>query len=277
MEKCSKLEDCNNLQELTGKVLFTKLTSEKLKVIAHVKDLKTRGELDFSRVPASGYIDFDREDKPELVSLNKVVKRKINSLIGRCALIHAVAHIEFNAIHLAADAIYRFDMMPEQFYLDWCQVMIEEAKHFCMLSDYLNTSNYKYGDFVAHNGLWEMAQKTAHSVTIRMALVPRLLEARGLDVTPGIIEKFKTIKDDKAVAILDTIFIEEIGHVKIGNRWYNYCCKENGFEPISYFKNLLNKYAKNFIREPIYDDARLEAGFSTAELNMLHEIATINE
>lgn len=271
MAKCKVLIDCNNLQELARLVLFTSSTDDKLKIVESIKDTDS---LDLSRGEPVIYEDYMREDLPVLVSPSKLSKRKISNIEGRAALVHAIAHIEYNAIHLAADAIYRFSGMPDEFYLDWLKVMQEEAKHFSMLQTYLHDIGYKYGDFNAHNGLWEMAKKTAHSVTIRMALVPRLLEARGLDVTPGIIEKFKKINDTKAIDILNVIFEDEIGHVLIGNRWYRYCCEQESRDSIEYFKSLLHEYARDYLREPIYDDAREQAGFSEIELKMLHEIAS---
>ncbi|XP_014680055.1 PREDICTED: uncharacterized protein HI_0077-like, partial [Priapulus caudatus] len=135
-------------------------------------------------------------------------------------LIHAVTHIEFNAINLALDALYRFQHMPRDFYIDWLQVAAEEAHHFSLLRQRLEKMGYHYGDMPAHNGLWEMTVATDHDVLTRMALVPRVLEARGLDVTPGMMERLKKVDDQETVDILTLILRDEIGHVAIGSRWH---------------------------------------------------------
>lgn len=210
-----------------------------------------------------------RPEKPELVDAREVPRRNFSSLKGRLTLVHAIAHIEFNAINLALDAVYRFQYMPEQYYSDWCRVAAEEAQHFTMLSDYLESHGMSYGDFPAHNGLWEMAVKTDFDVMTRMALVPRVLEARGLDVTPTMIEKLKSTGDTRLIAILQKIFDEEIGHVKIGSYWYNTLCSERNLEPQETFLQLIEKYMKGAKFGPFETQARIEAGFSPEELQSL--------
>ena len=163
--------------------------------------------------------------KPKLVNFQTSPKRDRSDL-GMIKNIHAICHIEFNAINLALDAVYRFQEMPLQYYLDWLKVANEEATHFSLLSNYLQELGYQYGDFDAHNGLWQMTVDTDYDVLSRMALVPRVLEARGLDVTPSIRAKFKDSNFHKMVEILDIIYRDEIGHVKIGNYWYHYLCGE---------------------------------------------------
>ena len=206
---------------------------------------------------------------PELVDARDVPRRNIASLNGRLALVHAIAHIEFNAINLALDAIYRFQQMPEQYYTDWCRVAAEEALHFSMLSEYLEGHGIVYGDYPAHNGLWEMAVKTDSDVMVRMALVPRVLEARGLDVTPGMIEKLKPTGDVQLIAILQKIFDDEIGHVKIGSFWYKTLCAERGLEPEKTFLALIEKYMHGAKFGPFDTESRLEAGFSEEEMESL--------
>lgn len=208
-----------------------------------------------------------RPDKPELVQPRELPRRGLNSLEGRATLLHAICHIEFNAINLAWDAVYRFRDMPQQYYLDWMRVAKEEAEHFSLLRDYLVELGFAYGDFPAHNGLWEMAVETDHDVLIRMALVPRVLEARGLDVTPGIMKKFESVNDVRANEILTVIQREEIGHVEIGSRWYRYCCEQRGVDHDQTFRELLQKYLKSGIKKPINNDARLQAGFTQQELD----------
>lgn len=206
---------------------------------------------------------------PILVLPRDVPRRGLNSVEGRAALLHAIAHIEFNAINLACDAMQRFRHMPEQYYLDWASVAIDEARHFQLLQTRLTELGYQYGDFKAHNGLWEMAEKTEHSCLARMALVPRLLEARGLDVTPGMIEKLMQLKDDASVAVLNVILSEEIRHVAIGTQWFNYCCLQENKNPELEFIKLLTGMAKGSIRGPYNLPAREQAGFTEFEMQQI--------
>lgn len=248
------------------------LDSPKLKVEATFtlqkswldKELIINPLSDIRSLPVPG-----RPDKPELVDARDVPRRNFSSLKGRLALVHAIAHIEFNAINLALDAVYRFQDMPEQYYSDWCRVAAEEAQHFTMLSDYLESHGMSYGDFPAHNGLWEMAVKTDFDVLVRMALVPRVLEARGLDVTPTMIEKLKSTGDTRLIAILQKIFDEEIGHVKIGSYWYKMLCSERDLEPQETFLQLIKKYMEGAKFGPFETQARIDAGFTPEELQSL--------
>ncbi|MGB0955759.1 MAG: ferritin-like domain-containing protein [Panacagrimonas sp.] len=206
-----------------------------------------------------------RPQRPRLVSPQKVKKRGLGSPQGRAALIHAVAHIEFNAINLALDAAWRFEQLPEKFYRDWLGVAAEEARHFQMLCRRLNTLGYAYGDFPAHNGLWEAAEKTGHDVLIRMALVPRVLEARGLDVTPGMIDRLNAAGDAQTVSILRIILQEEQRHVAIGSEWFSYFCRQRARAPQATFQELLRQYNMR-IHPPVNAAARRNAGFSDQEL-----------
>lgn len=215
-----------------------------------------------------------RPEKPHLVTPAKLKRRKLTSDYGRAALVHAITHIEFNAINLALDAVYRFRHMPEDFYRDWLQVAAEEALHFSLLRKRLQTLAYDYGDFPAHNGLWEMAVKTDHDVLVRMALVPRVLEARGLDVTPGMIQRLLEVGDEETVKILNIILRDEIGHVRIGSHWYHYCCQQENREPEATFLALIKQYMKSPVRGPFYTEARLQAGFSLEELRRLEHFET---
>jgi len=207
--------------------------------------------------------------KPALVHPRNMPRRGLGSVHGRIRMMHAIAHIEFNAINLALDAVHRFQCMPDDYYTDWLQVADEEAKHFAMIRDWLRQQGSDYGAFDAHNGLWEMAEKTTGDVVERMALVPRVLEARGLDVTPGIIEKLRQAGQMDIVAILQVIYQEEIGHVKIGNRWFRHVCAERDLEPESTFFTLLKKHFPNGLHGPFNLDARRDAGFSESELALL--------
>lgn len=213
-----------------------------------------------------------RPPRPELVSPKDVAKRSINTEEGRVVLCHALAHIEFNAINLALDAVYRFNGMPEQYYADWLKVAAEEASHFSLLKSYLEKRNYHYGDYKAHNGLWEMAQLTAHDVLVRMALVPRVLEARGLDVTPGILKKLQQSKDSEFVEHLKVIHRDEVGHVAIGSHWFKYLCEQRGLEYRQTFKELIQQYMKGTLRGPFDEVARMQAGFSAEEIADLNSL-----
>jgi len=207
--------------------------------------------------------------KPELVKAKKVPKRGFGSLEGRAIMIHAIAHIEFNAINLALDAAQRFPDMPDEYYQDWLRVADEEAYHFELIRAHLRFLGAEYGDYPAHNGLWEMAENTGHDVLHRMALVPRVLEARGLDVTPAIQEKLRQAGDKHAATLLDIIFADEIGHVEVGTRWFRYLCKQQGKQPEPTFFALLEQYFPKGLYGPYNIEAREAAGFSSKELQIL--------
>jgi uncharacterized ferritin-like protein (DUF455 family) len=210
-----------------------------------------------------------RPAAPRLLSALQVPKRSPFTPEGRAALIHAIAHIEFNAINLALDAVWRFAGMPPTYYLDWLRVASEEALHFSLLHTHLNNMGFRYGDFDAHDGLWTMAEKTAGDVLARMALVPRTLEARGLDATPPMQAKLARAGDMRAVEILDIILNDEIGHVEIGNRWYRQLCRERGLDPVAIYPGLVAQYQAPRLRPPFNWAARGAAGFSPEELAYL--------
>ena len=217
--------------------------------------------------------DPGRPARPLLIEPRKLPQRGLGSAEGRAALVHAIAHIEFNAINLAWDAVYRFRGMPDDYYADWVGVAADEARHFRMLSRRLEELDHAYGDFDAHNGLWEMAVETADSCLRRMALVPRVLEARGLDVTPGMIARLRSVGDRPTVEILEVILREEVAHVAAGSRWFSWCCGQAGAEPEATFADLLEKYMRGSLRGPFNTEARLTAGFSDAELAHLGTLA----
>lgn len=210
-----------------------------------------------------------RPARPELLPPQSMPRRQLNGRENHAALIHALAHIEFNAINLALDAVQRFPGLPPEFYGDWLHVAAEEAYHFTLLRDHLRVRGKDYGDFPGHDGLWEMALKTAHDPLARMALVPRLLEARGLDVTPDIQRKLKGFGDVAGAAILDIILRDEIGHVAAGDRWFRHLCTERGEQPETAFQVLLNTPGVPRPRRPFNEKARLAAGFSAQELAAL--------
>ena len=210
-----------------------------------------------------------RPERPLLVSPRDVKKRAMHTLEGRATLIHALVHIEFNAINLALDAVWRFANMPEEYYLDWLRVAGEEALHFSLLSNHLQGMGYAYGDFAGHNGLWEMVEKTSGDLLARMALVPRTLEARGLDVVPALRARLAQAGDVGASEILDIILRDEIGHVAIGNRWYAFLCRQRGLDPIATYASLASQYGAPPLRGPFNLDARRAAGFCEEELAQL--------
>lgn len=194
-----------------------------------------------------------------------VPRRGLGSPEGRAAFVHAIAHIEFNAVNLALDAALRFPGLPPDYYADWLSVAQDEARHFELLNQRLNELGFAYGDFAAHNGLWEAADKTAHDVLARMALVPRVLEARGLDVTPGLIRRLEILGDEATVGILKLILEEEVRHVAIGTRWFRYLCDARGLEPDATFACLLQEYNMR-LSPPFNHAARIAAGFAEREL-----------
>ncbi len=208
---------------------------------------------------------------PELVQPRDLRHRKLTTAEGRAGLIHAISHIEFNAINLALDAVYRFRDVPDDYVDDWLQVASEEAYHFSLLTQRLQELGYQYGDFPAHNGLWEMALKTEGNVMHRMALVPRVLEARGLDVTPPMMKKLESVGERRSVEILRIILRDEIGHVRIGNRWYHWACEREGCEPLTTFRYLIKTYMNNNLGRGFNYEARLEAGFTKEELRALEK------
>jgi len=222
-----------------------------------------------ARAPAPALPPPGRPAKPELVLPRALKQRGLGSREGRAAFIHAIAHIEFNAINLAWDAVARFSDMPAQFYADWVQVAADEARHHSLLAARLAELGYAYGDFPAHNGLWEMAEATADDCLARMALVPRVLEARGLDVTPGMIERLNAVGDTTTAAVLALILREEVAHVAAGSRWFLWCCERTGCEPQATFRRLIAAHARGALRGPFNHPARLEAGFDAAELAAL--------
>lgn len=210
-----------------------------------------------------------RPHHPRLVHPNALAKRAVGSPEGRASLIHALTHIEANAINLALDIVWRFGDMPEMFYRDWWQVAVEEALHFELLEAHLQTLGYAYGDFPAHDGLWDMAAKTKGDLLARLALVPRTLEARGLDATPAIRNKLVSVGDQAGAAILDVILRDEIGHVAIGNHWYNTLCAERDLDPALTYTQLADLFGAPILKGPFNLPARRAAGFSDTELAAL--------
>ncbi len=228
-----------------------------------------RATPDPARTPAEPRGLPGRPAQPELVEPRQLQRRNMRSEAGRAALLHALAHIEFNAINLALDAVWRFGGMPEAFYADWLKVAAEEAHHYTLLVARLAEFGHAYGDFSAHNGLWEMCERTAADVLARMALVPRTLEARGLDASPPIRARLAQAGDQASAAILDVILRDEIGHVRIGNHWFRHLCAQAGLDPHATYLRLAETYHAPRLRGPFNFDARRDAGFDDVELAAL--------
>ncbi len=208
----------------------------------------------------------------QLVAPRCLKRRGIQNQVGRNVLMHAIAHIEFNAINLALDAAYRFRDQPKQYTLDWIGVAADEARHFGLVRGYLVQHDCDYGEYPAHNGLWEMALKTSHDVLARMALVPRVMEARGLDVTPKMIRRLQAVGDDQAADILGVIYTDEIEHVRIGSSWFNWLCLNRGLDPGPTCVKLVENHLHGDLKGPFNHEARLRAGFGEQELRNIEAL-----
>jgi len=257
--------------------LLCRLPEEKIALLRRIAEHwpATAGAQPTSTVAPESISVPGRPERPLLVAPRLLKSRGLGSGRGRAALIHAVAHIEFNAINLALDAVYRFRGMPADYYRDWLAVALDEARHFELLVARLALLGFAYGDFPAHDGLWEVAQRTADSCLHRMALVPRVLEARGLDVTPAMIERLRRVDDLETIAVLEVILREEVGHVAVGTRWFQHCCALQGLDPDATFLELVRSHSAAAIRLPFNDAAREIAGFSAVERAGLVAIAEL--
>ncbi len=259
-----------NLYEKLSRALETSDPSQKCRLVFQLNENWLAGKLERSdTIPIEAFDDVGRPQHPVLVDPKELEKRSMATPEGRILFLHAFAHIEFNAINIALDAVYRFRHMPEQFVTDWLQVASEEAKHFTLIETELKHRGSYYGEFSAHRGLWDMVCKTRHDVLHRMALVPRVMEARGLDVTPSMIGKFQQQNDQAAVEILEVIYRDEINHVRIGNDWYKYLCGQQSLDPANTFSGLIEQYLGDSLRGPFNRSARLQAGFSEEEMTWL--------
>ena len=240
---------------------------EKLEIVQHLLEAESfSGDRQTAdrEMPLPGY-----PDRLRLVDPREVPRRSLGTVEGRACFLHAIAHIEFNAINLALDAVYRFGGLPDDYYRDWLEVAQDEARHHTMLAERLEELGYRYGDFPAHNGLWDIACRTAHDLVSRMAMVPCVMEARGLDVTPGMIRRFRDVGDDRSAGLLETILEEEERHVAIGVSWYRWACQERGLDPVPTFFSLLETYLPHRLFGPLNIDRRRAAGFDDAWLRQL--------
>ncbi len=251
---------CLQKSDIEEKLATTHLAWQKLQA----------GELSFHANQTADAISLTQfPARPELLPPREMPRRRLNAPNGVAAMFHALAHIEFIAIYLAWDILYRFRGLPEQFYRDWLKVADEEAQHFALIRTHLLSLGMDYGDLPAHQGLWEHAEDTAENLLARLAIVPRCMEARGLDVTPALIEKFQARNDEVSVAILTRILTDEVGHVAIGSYWLKWLCQQQGLEPEQEYRDLLKQFYKGKPKGPFNKEMRIIAGFSTAELDWL--------
>lgn len=260
-----------NLFSLAEQALTSPEVETKLALAHQAWRCHENGELVFDSdlVPPKPTTAASFPERPILVDPRELPKRKLSSREGRVALLHAVAHIEFSAIQLAFDHLYRFRDMPQQYYLDWLGVAKEEAEHFELLRGRLGDFDADYGDLPAHAGLWSIAEETAYDVLARMALVPRFMEARGLDVTPGMIERLENIGDTASVKVLQRILEEEVGHVALGSHWFHWVCENRGLSPEEEYFRLIDLHLRGQARGPFNVDLRRQAGFSESEITRL--------
>ncbi len=262
----------NELRQAALACLAESRVACKVDAVAHLVQRWKSGAMDLNAsaeiTPNSSIPGFP--ERPELVSPLSVKRRTMLTVEGRATLIHALAHIEFNAINLALDAIWRFADMPQEYYADWLGVAGEEAYHFSLLAAHLQTLGFSYGDFPGHNSLWDMAERTSDDILARIALVPRTMEARGLDASPPVRAKLAQAGDMSAAHILDIILCDEIGHVAVGNRWYAWLCQQRGLEPVATYAALALQYKAPTMRGPFNLEARRQAGFTETELAALH-------
>ena len=261
-----------NLYQLVESAILESEPSRKCELVAQIHRDWKRGRLQCDpEFPILAIDDPGRPLLPRLVEPRSLGRRTTASNEGRACFLHAFAHIEFNAINIALDAVYRFRNLPDRFVSDWLLVASEEARHFQLLNNELVNRGSSYGAYQAHRGLWDMVCRTRDDVLHRIAMVPRVMEAQGLDVTPGLIEKFSQVDDVAAVGILQTIYRDEVGHVRIGNYWYQYLCAQRGVDPDETFRRLIGCYLGGKLRGPFNWPARIEAGFRVTELKELEQ------
>ncbi len=261
-----------NIFNIAENCLYHRDIEEKLGLTEQAISLVQTNQLSFENnlpVKSSEHVLFPY--RPILLAPRKLPNRSLHTDDGKAAFFHALAHIEFMAIYLAWDIIYRFRGLPKQFYLDWLKVADEEAQHFRLLRQYLHTYSIDYGDLPAHQGLWEHATDTDENLLARLAIVPRCMEARGLDVTPTMIEKLSQLNDQQGVAILQRIFQDEIGHVQLGSYWFKFFCKIQGLKSDAHYQELLRRYFKGWPKGPFNRETRIIAGFSHQEIDWLEQ------
>lgn len=262
----------NSVFEFAEALLFTANIADKTRLTHQAQNLAQADQLSFIAIDQPKPIDNTQfPDKPLLLMPRDMPRRRLDTPAGKAAFFHALAHIEFMAIYLAWDALYRFPDLPQAFYRDWLRIADEEAQHFDLLCQHLQTFNTNYGDLPAHQGLWWHAVETADDILARLAVVPRCMEARGLDVTPAMIDKLAAIGDETGVAILKRIYQDEVGHVERGSYWFHYLCNQQGLDPELTFKEKIISCYQGKPKGPFNREARIIAGFSHNEIDWLEE------
>ncbi len=263
-----------NLQTILEQGLFRSSVAERLSALSLLNTAIDDPALDWTlngNPPPAKAVLFP--DEPILVDPRELAKRSLTTREGRIALLHAVAHIEFTAIALALDMAYRFRSIGPTFCRDWCGVALDEARHFKAVEARLKGLGSHYGALPAHRGLWELAEQTDADLLARLALIPRFMEARGLDVTPLMIQKCRAAGDLETVAILEMILEEEVEHVRLGSYWFRDVALTRGLDPeVTYFE-LIQRFIQGGVRGPFNLKARKEAGFSDNELSILGHLA----
>lgn len=260
------------ISDFAARCLFNSDIAQKLALTHQARQLLDNGLLSLQTEGAVLPISHTLfPSKPNLLMPRDMPKRRLDSEEGKAAFFHALAHIEFVAIYLAWDIIYRFRGLPDDFYRDWLIIADEEAQHFELIRDHLLGLGFDYGDLPAHRGLWSHAEDTSDDILARLAIVPRCMEARGLDVTPGMMDKLNTIDDQPGVAILTRIYNDEVGHVERGSYWFNILAKQRGLQPEQCFKDLILNYFKGKPKGPFNREVRIIAGFSNNEIDWLEE------
>lgn len=261
-----------NIFTLAESCLHQSDISQKLEITHHARKLLESKQLSFDSLSPFLSISETRfPEKPQLLPPREMPKRGLHSPSGKAAFFHALAHIEFVAIYLAWDMLYRFRGLPEQFYTDWLIVADEEAQHFSLIRQHLLKMNVDYGDLPAHRGLWDHAEETAENLLARLAVVPRCMEARGLDITPQMIKKFEAQGDTESVEILARILEDEVGHVKIGSFWFKTMCQQQALDYQKTYQQLVEKYHMGKPKGPFNRELRIIAGFSNAEIDWLEQ------
>lgn len=259
------------LRLLAGEALRRPEIADKAPLIAEMLEAveaTARGEAGDAESAVIDLVPVTEVGRPAgvaLVAPRDLTRRTWGTDAGRFATLHALAHIEANAVNLALDAVHRFGAMPDGYYADWSRVAAEELGHFLALGERLAAYGGRYGDLGCHDGLWDIAVRTAHDVVARMALVPLVFEARGLDVTPGLIERFGRHGDEPSADLLRVVLADEIGHVEVGSRWFAHVCADRSLDPTAEFERLVAE-ASLLIVPPFNTDARVAAGFSRDDL-----------
>ncbi|MEM9221469.1 MAG: ferritin-like domain-containing protein [Pseudomonadota bacterium] len=267
-----------SLRDAAAAIVGTPAPEEKAALTLHVRADWMRGALSLT----GGALDRaipnrpGRPDRPELLAPRQMPRRSLSSRKGQIAFLHAIAHIELNAVDLAWDIVARFadQRMPRSFFDQWVRVAAEEATHFGLLAKRLDDFGARYGDLPAHDGLWEAAEATGEDLSARLAIVPLVLEARGLDVTPSMITHFRSMDDDATADILTRIYEDEKGHVFVGASWFRFLCDREGHAAEPRFQALVRRYFRGAVKPPFNDRARSSACLTPGFYRPLETIRT---